>query len=49
MTVIPNHYARPGSAWIRGVILVAVTLAAVPLALAEDAAAWLSRAAAAAQ
>ncbi len=49
MTVIPNHRARPGPAWCRGVLLIAVTLAAVPFALAEDAAAWLARAAEAAQ
>jgi sigma-E factor negative regulatory protein RseB len=34
---------------VPGVILIAVTVAAVPLAFADDAAAWLSRAAAAAQ
>jgi sigma-E factor negative regulatory protein RseB len=49
MMALSRHGARANLAWLRAGLLAMATLAAVPAAFAEDAAAWLARAAAAAQ
>ena len=49
MTAAPNRRFRADLAGLRAVLLAAATVVAVPAALAEDAVAWLARAASAAQ
>ncbi len=49
MTRVACRASRPGAPWCRRAFLAVALLAAIPAASAEDAAAWLSRAAAAAQ
>ena len=49
MTAVLCRASRPGKLWRRRAFLAAALFAAIPLASAEDATAWLSRVAAAAQ